>query len=73
MEKYKQNSTRHSHDLREQENRIFNDQCRLKKFENSFHVDAAKLWNHSPAEIRNAVNLNAAKTEIENFCKNLPI
>ena len=62
-----------NYDLRPIPNRIFNDSCRLKKSEHSFHVDAARLWNAAPIDIINAPNLNMAKKLIMSFCQSLPV
>ena len=62
-----------NYDLRPIPNRIFNDSCRLKKSEHSFHVDAARLWNAAPIGIINAPNLNTAKKLITTFCQSLPV
>ena len=35
----------------------------------SVSIDAAKLWNNAPAEIKNALTLKGAKREIKKFCK----
>ena len=40
---------------------------------NSFHKDAARLWNSVSPTVRTAPNLYAAKKEIDRFCKTLPI
>ena len=58
--------------LRQKSNRVFDDNCRLKNSELSFHIDAARVWNAAPSEIRNATSLNIAKTEAIKFCKSLP-
>ena len=42
-----------------QRNRIFNDSCRLKRSEESFNIDAARLWNAAPIEITTATTLTA--------------
>ena len=38
-----------------------------------FTRDAARIWNRSPEEIKNAKTLMGAKKEIKKFCKTLPI
>ena len=63
----------HLHDTRVQPNRVFNDSCKLKKSESSFHMDSARLWNASPPEIRLAANISLAKTATHKFCKTLPV
>ena len=59
--------------LIDQPNRIFKDCCKLSKSEYSFHVDAARLWNYAPTEIKNEISLQKAKKEIEKYCLSLPI
>ena len=59
--------------LRPQINRVFNDTCKLKKSESSFHIDAARLWNAAPQDITNTANLVQAKCAIHLFCKNLTL
>ena len=59
--------------LRQKENRIFNDSCRLQKSKMSFNVDAASLWNVAPMSIRNAVSSYKAKKYINEFVKTLPL
>ena len=73
LEPYKQISAYPSHMLRQQNNRIFADSCRLHKSESSFHIDAARLWNLAPDSIRVAQSLNTAKKAIEEFCETLPL
>ena len=73
LESYNQVEIMPSHDLRAQSNRIYNDTCRLRKSESSFHKDAARLWNLAPMNIRNALSLEVAKKAIDKYCKSLPI
>ena len=73
LEPYKHESKRNDHDLRTQLNRVFDDKCKLKKSESSFHIDSARLWNASPLEIRSAININLAKNVIHRFCMSLPV
>ena len=54
-------------------NRVFSENCRLQKFESSFHIDAARIWNAAPMAIRNAKSLATAKTKIVKFCDKLPV
>ena len=61
------------HDLRPQPNRIFDDNSRLKVSKQSFNVDAARLWNLAPIQVKSAPTLNAAKTAILKHAKTLPI
>ena len=73
FEPYNVNLLNQGRELRPQNTRILKDSCRLKKFESSFMVDAAKLWNAAPNEITEAPTLGTAKTAIRLFCKNLPV
>ena len=73
LEPYKPTSQPQARELRKQPNRIFNDRCKLKRSEQSFHVDAARIWNISPPEIKAANNINAAKKAIDIYCKSLPV
>ena len=59
--------------LRLKPNREFNDICRLKNSELSFHIDAARVWNAAPSQIRCAKSLVVVRTEVKKFCKSLPI
>jgi hypothetical protein len=72
LEPYNTSNNENKHGLRQKPNRVFDDTCRLKNSELSFHIDAARVWNASPAEIRNATSMNIAKTEVTKFCKTLP-
>ena len=73
LEPYGSSNEGKNHELRPQPNRIFNDTCRLKKSEQSFNVDAARIWNVAPKEIINAPTLHGAKKLIEAYCKTLPV
>ena len=73
FEPYNQNLLNQSRSLRPQPNRVLKDTCRLKKFESSFSIDSARLWNSAPEEITSATTLNKAKSAVKRFCKNLPL
>ena len=73
LEPYNQNLLNQNIGLRPQINRVFNDTCKLKKSESSFHIDAARLWNAAPQDITSATNILQAKSAIRLFCKNLPL
>ena len=73
LDPYKPITVNSSRMLRQQENRIFADSCRLNKSESSFHIDAARLWNLAPDSIKKAQSLNRAKKAIDEFCKSLPL
>jgi hypothetical protein len=72
-EPYNQNLLNQNRDLRPQANRVLKDSCRLKRYESSFFIDAARLWNAAPTEITDAPSLGVLKAEVRRFCKNLPI
>ena len=59
--------------LREKPNRIFYDTSRLMVSRNSFNIDAARLWNLTPTEIRQAETLTEAKKLIKKFVKTFPV
>ena len=61
------------HELRLKSNRIFNDTTRLQIAEFSFHMDAAKLWNHAPISVTQARSLLLAKKAIKLHVRTFPI
>ena len=73
LEPYNSNLLMQKIHLRQQPNRIFKDDCRLKKFESSFCIDAARLWNGAPREVTSAISLKTAKTAIRKYCRLLPV
>ena len=73
FEPYNTNLSNQNHNLRPQSKRVLKDNCRLKKCESSFSIDAARLWNEAPKEITDAPNLGAAKAAVRRFCKTLPL
>ena len=58
---------------RQKHNRTFNDTSRLQKAENSFHIDAAKLWNSAPFAITQAKSLSIAKKAKKMHVKTFPV
>ena len=73
LEPYKVPTGENNYGLRPQSNRICNDSCRLKRSEQSFNIDAARLWNAAPVEITTAATLNVAKSLITKYCQTLPV
>ena len=73
LDSYKPINTNRNYVLRDQINRVFDDTCRKKKSESSFHVDAARLWNILPQNVRSAPSLELAKKAIDAFCMSLPV
>ena len=71
LEPFKTNTN--AHQLRPQLNRIFKDDARLAISQSSFHIDAARVWNNAPPEIKNAITLADAKKNIKIYSKSLPI
>ena len=59
--------------LRPQQNRIFKDNARLVISQSNFNIDAAKVWNDAPEDVKNAVTLAEAKRKIKLHCKTLSI
>ena len=72
FEPYNHNLHIHNRNLRPQANRLLKDNCKLKRNEASFSIDAARLWNAAPKEITEATSIEVAKAAIRHFCKNLP-
>ena len=73
LDLYKLHTNRAHQVLRNKPNRVFNDSCRLKNSESSFHINAAQVWNAAPNSIQNAITLSIAKSKITIFCKALPV
>jgi hypothetical protein len=73
LDPYKLHTYRAHQVLRDKPNRVFNDSCRLKGSESSFHIDAARVWNAAPNTVQKAITLSIAKSEIKKFCKTLPV
>ena len=73
LEPYNPHANRIQQLLRNKTNRVFNDSCRLKNSESSFHIDAARVWNAAPESVQNALTLSIAKSKIKIFCKTLPV
>ena len=73
LEPYKTNKTGTEYELRPQTNRVFKDDARLLVSQSSFNIDAAKVWNKAPEEVKKAVTLAEAKRKIKSFCKSLLI
>jgi hypothetical protein len=72
FEPYNHNLHNHNRDLRPQANRLLKDNCRLKRNEASFSIDAARLWNAAPKDITEAISIDVVKAAIRRFCQNLP-
>ena len=73
LEPYRDSGREKMHKLRPVPRRIFNESCRLKKFEHCFSIDAARIWNAAPKVITAAPSLSVAKSQIHLFCKTLPV
>ena len=58
--------------LRPKSNRVFNDSSKLRVSKSSFSIDAARVWNTAPNQIRNAPTLAEAKRLIKQYAKSLP-
>jgi hypothetical protein len=61
------------HSLRKRNNQVFRDTSRLCVAKSSFNVDAARLWNVTPGEIRASTTKTEAKRLIWEFVKTLPV
>ena len=66
-------SVNQTHVLRTKNYRVFNDTSRLAMSQSSFNIDAAKIWNAAPLEIKNSTSISEAKKQIIFFVKSLPI
>ena len=73
LDSYHVTNRENNYELRPALNRTFMDCCRLKKFEHSFSIDAAHIWNVAPIDVTTAPTLGIAKNRIQIFCKTLPI
>ena len=73
MDPYNQNLNQSIHQLRTRHNRVFNDSAKLMPSQSSFNVDAARVWNNAPQEVRGAKTLREAKTFIKKYCGSLPL
>ena len=45
--------------------KVWKDTAKTKAASESISIDCAKLWNHAPAEVKNALTLWAAKKAIK--------
>ena len=70
---YSKDRPNNTHDLRTQSNRVFNDSSKLKIAEQSFSIDAAKLWNRAPETITKASTLHISKRSILNLVRTFPV
>ena len=61
------------HSLRPKTNRVYDDSSRLVISKQSFHIDAAGLWNRAPASVTRTTTLGTAKSAILKYVKSLPI
>ena len=48
------------------------DNAKLKCAQESFTIDAARLWNRAPLPVTSANSLQTAKTSIINHCNEMP-
>ena len=73
LEPYNEHVKTNSVGLRPQPTRVFNDTYKLQISSCSFNVDAARLWNLAPAQIKTAATLGEAKTAILKHVTSLPV
>ena len=59
--------------VRDSTTRQWKEDAKYKNSRESFCIDTAKLWNKVHLDIKNAENINIAKTKIKAFCKTLEI
>ena len=73
MEPYHPNRTESNLSLRQKPNRVFNDSAKFLVSGMSFNVDAARLWNRAPLNVKQAESLYMAKKHILMHVKSFPI
>ena len=73
LDPYNQHVQNNTRELRPQPTRVFNDSYRLQISSLSFNMDAARLWNLAPDQVRTATTLSAAKLAILKHAKTLPV
>ena len=59
--------------LRPTSTRELKDNAKSRLGEQSFCINAGKIWNNAPSNIKEAKTLSLAKKLIKIYCKNLPI
>ena len=69
MEQNSQNIDQSERTLRPSTTKVWKDTAKTKAASESISIDCAKLWNHAPAEVKNAPTLWAAKKAIKKHCK----
>ena len=52
---------------------MWKDSAKTKAASESLSIDAAKLWNNAPTEIKTAPTLRVAKKAIKKYCKLLEL
>ena len=57
--------------VRESTIRHWKEHAKYKNSRESFNIDTAKLWNQVHSDIKNADNINIAKSRIKKFCRTL--
>ena len=73
MEPYNIHFGESGHSLRERNNQVFRETSRMGVAKSSFNIDAARLWNVTPGEIRASTTKTEAKRLILDFVKTLPV
>ena len=59
--------------VRESTTRQWKENAKFKSSRESFCIDTGKLWNKVHLDIKNAENINIAKSKIKKFCRTLEI
>ena len=59
--------------VRESTTRQWKENAKFKNSRESFCIDTGKLWNKVHLDIKNAENINIAKSKIKKFCRTLEI
>ena len=67
------NSGNSDRNLRANPKRELKDFAKSKIGENSFCIDAGRIWNKTPMNIRTSMNINEAKRLIKIYSKTMPV
>ena len=73
LEPSNKNCVSNEREVRPSTIRKWNQDAKSNAAKESFSRNAAKIWNAAPQAVKMAKTLRAAKTEIKNHCKSLPV
>ena len=72
MENYSSHNSELKQALRDRPNRIFNELTKYCISQNSFHIDAARIWNKAPGAVTTATTLTEVKKAVATYVRSLP-